>query len=112
MSDTLPSEQQSKAKPVLMMAAVIGALQVVLGGAALADFVSDEVIGIVQLVIAAIAIGYGIYTQGVVTPWQDVVAKATPSGMVVAGPASSSATGSEVTVVPPSGGAVPPPVPQ
>jgi hypothetical protein len=112
MSDNtaLQPEARSSKSPVLIMAAVIGGLQVLLGGAALADFVDVEVIGLANLVLAAVTTGFGIFTKGQVTPWVDVVAKATSGGLVVAGPAAREVTGREVVVVSAGdGGVVAPP---
>lgn len=105
----LPSEAGSKTNPVLIMAGIIAGLQVILGGSALADFVDPKIIGLCTLVLAGITVACGIITRGQVTPWVDVVAKATPAGNIVAGPAANQMTGTEVTVHGPDGGQVAPP---
>jgi hypothetical protein len=91
------------------MAGIIAGLQVILGGSALADFIDPKLIGLFTLILAAITVTYGVITRGQVTPWVDVVAKATSAGNVVAGPAANQMTGTSVTVHGPDGGVVAPP---
>lgn len=106
-----PQVPASKSKPVLIMAAVLAGLQVLAGGAALADFIGPTAFGLFVLVLAAVQVGWGVFVTGQVTPWVDVVAKALPSGSVVAGPAARVDTGTRVEVVDVATGqvAAPPP---
>lgn len=94
----IPASEVSKPNPVLIMAAIIAALQVILGGSALADFIDPKLIGLFNLILAAVTVGYGVVTRGQVTPWVDVAAKATPNGGIVAGPAANQTTGTPVVI--------------
>lgn len=94
----LPPEQVSKGNPVLIMSSVLAAYQAFVGGLGVLEVLDPKIVGVLVLGGAAAGIGWGTYTKGVVTPWQDVVAKATPRGQVVAGPAAHQDTGVPVVV--------------
>lgn len=89
--------QASKSKPVLVTFSILAGAQVLTGGAALADAIPKNVVGLLVLTTAAVQAGMTFYVQGQVTPWADVVSKVTPEGDVIAGPAADQATG---TIVP------------
>ena len=78
----------SKARPVLVVAAVLAALQILTAGAAFADFVGKDVTALIILGIAAIQGGMGFYTQSKTVPYEDAAAYVNSDGAVVAGPAS------------------------
>lgn len=105
MSDSVQPADVSKPNPVLIMAAVIGAANVIVAGLVGLDMIDDTWLAILNLVVAALTVAYGMVTRGQVAPWADVAAKASPNGGLVAGPAASQATGSpvvvETTAVPP-----------
>jgi hypothetical protein len=109
MSDTVQPADVSKPNPVLIMAAVIGAINVVVAGLVQLDVIDDTWLAILNLIVAAITVAYGIITRGQVAPWADVAAKASPNGGLVAGPASTVPTGTPVMV---SDSAVPPSPPE
>lgn len=97
-NDNLPADQVSQSKPVRTMTAVLAAYTFIVGGLATLDVLPVKWIGVLGLLGGAITLGYGTYTGTQTTPWSAVVAKATSSGLVVAGPAADTATGKEVTV--------------
>ena len=103
MSETSPrlrSSQESESKPVRLLWSIAGGAAVLAGG--LPTLTPDKydwiggAIGLAGLVIAG---ALGRWTQNQVTPWEDVAAKTTPSGKVIAGPAASQPTGATVAVV-------------
>jgi len=67
----------STPKPVLIMNSVLAGAGVLLGGAGLAEFVDVKWIGLGNLLLAAIALGWAKYTEGQVTP-NVAVAVSTP----------------------------------
>jgi hypothetical protein len=83
-------------RPVVITMSTLAGLQVLAAGSALADVVSADVAALFALMVAAAQAGVGVYVQSLVTPWQDVIAKVTPDGIAVAGPAHSAPTGSSV----------------
>jgi hypothetical protein len=90
----------SSSRPVLIMNSVLAGASVLVGGAAFAEVVPRPVVGICALVVASVTVGWGVYTQARVTPWQDVAARTsgvTP-GEFIAGPASPVKTGAVVEV--------------
>jgi hypothetical protein len=111
MSNELAPEQVSKSNPVLIMTCVLAAYQTFVGGLGTLEVLPDKAVGVLVLGGAAAALGWGMYTKGIVTPWEDVVAKATPQGQVIAGPAAQQETGLPVVVTDASSGEVvaPPP---
>jgi hypothetical protein len=106
MSDNVQPADVSKPNPVLIMAAVIAAANVIVAGLAGLDIVSDQALAIFNVVVAALTVAYGMLTRGKVAPWADVAAKATPSGGLVAGPAANQVTGTPVVVETTTPGAV------
>lgn len=86
----------SKPGPVLLWMSILAALQVLTGGAALAEVIGAQVAGLAVLTVAALQTGIQFYVRGQVTPWQDVIAKVGPDGTPVAGPAHSAPTGTAV----------------
>lgn len=71
------------------MNSVLGALGVLLGGSALADFLPVKVVGLAALILAAVQVGWGIYVQGQVVPLPLVAAHVdTGTGATIAGPAA------------------------
>lgn len=85
-----------KPSPVLLWMSILAALQVLTGGAALAEVIGTQVAGLAVLTVAAMQTGVQFYVRGQVTPWETVVSKTTGDGRVVAGPAHTAPTGSEV----------------
>lgn len=76
-------------RPVLIMNSVLAGLTFIGGGAALADVIPAVPLGIGLLVLGGIQIGWGVYTQGQVTPQTLVAARVdTGTGAIVAGPAA------------------------
>lgn len=96
-SDLAPS-QVSTPNPVLIMAAVLTTYQAFVGGLAALEVLDPKLVGVLVLAGAAVGLGWGVYTRGQVTPWSVVVAKATPQGNVIAGPAAMQDTGASVVV--------------
>jgi hypothetical protein len=86
----------SRPSPVLLWMSILAALQVLSAGSALADVIPYKVAALLALTVAAAQAGVQFYVRGQVTPWQDVIAKLTPSGTPVAGPAHSAPTGTPV----------------
>jgi hypothetical protein len=89
----------SKSKPVRLLAAVAAGTTVLAGGLpALTPDRFDWIgaaVGLTGLVITA---GLAVYTEGQVTPYEDVAAKRAQDGQLVAGPASIVTTGAAVDV--------------
>jgi hypothetical protein len=109
MSDTVQPADVSKPNPVLIMAAILAAANVIVAGLVQLDMIDEGWLAILNLVVAALTVAYGVVTRGQVAPWADVAAKASPNGGLVAGPASNVATGTPVLV---SDTAVPPGPPE
>jgi hypothetical protein len=91
----------SKSKPVRLLAAAAAGTAVLAGGLpALTPDRFDWIgaaAGLVGLIVTA---GLVVYTEGQVTPWEDVAAKRAQDGGLVAGPATSITTGAAVEVTP------------
>lgn len=100
MSNQIPERMVSESKPVRALAYVAAASVVLAGG--LPPLTPDQfdwigpAVGLVGLVATALL---AVRTEGRVTPWEDVAAKRTPSGAIVAGPAATQPTGSSAAVV-------------
>lgn len=100
--DPMPSANQpllelqqsavSKSKPVEVLGWIASASTAVVGALALIDGVPSWVVGVVAAIgiVATKLLAYATTKQ--VTPWEDVVSKATPDGRVVAGPAANEVT--------------------
>lgn len=82
----------SKSKPVEVLGWIASASTAVVGALALIDGVPSWVVGVVAAIgiVATKLLAYATTKQ--VTPWEDVVSKATPDGRVVAGPAANEVT--------------------
>lgn len=85
-----------RTSPVLLWMSVLAALQVLSAGSALADVIPYKVAALFALTVAAAQAGVQFYVRGQVTPWQDVIAKVTPDGVAIAGPAHTAPTGTQV----------------
>lgn len=86
------------------MTSSLAGASVFVSGTAFIDVVPRWVSGLAALTVAALTVGWGVYTQGVVTPYADVAAvrpPGAPEGTLRAGPAApTSAEGDPVAVVP------------
>jgi hypothetical protein len=74
------------------MASVLAGANVFVAGTAFIDTVPPWVSGLASLLVATITVGWGVYVNGVVTPFAAVAARVLPSGKLVAGPAAPGAT--------------------
>lgn len=100
----------SESKPVRVLAAIAAGASAAAGGLPLIPGVPTWVGAAVGLLGVVLAVAVGKYTEGQVTPTENVAAQVLPSGKVVAGDGSQDIpTGSPVTVEPstPGGYAVP-----
>lgn len=95
---TTPSKQSH-----LIVAAVLAALQIVNGGAALGDVIGPKWFGLLALIVAAFQAGWSTYVQGQTTS-NDAVAAVKVGDTIVAGPSAKAADGSTVEVVPAAAG--------
>lgn len=88
----LPPTMVSKSKPVEILGWVSAGATALTGALALIDGVPTWVVAVVAAVgvVATKLLSYATTKQ--VTPWEDVVAKATNDGRVVAGPAANQVT--------------------
>lgn len=60
-----------KREPVVVVMSVLAGLQVLAGGAALADLIGAQWAGIFVLAVAALQVGMSFYVRGQVTPVED-----------------------------------------
>lgn len=91
----------SPSRPVRVLAAVTGSAAVIAGGLPLLTPDRFDWIGAaIGLAGAAIAAAVTKYTEGRVTPVENVEVRKLPSGMLVAGEGSDIRTGAPVTVTP------------
>jgi hypothetical protein len=90
---------RSETRPVLIMSSVLAGAGVFVSGTAFIDSVPRWVAGLAALVVSAVAVGWGRYTEGQVVPYEAVAARELPSGTVVAGPAAEQKTGAQVAVI-------------
>lgn len=89
-----------KPQPVLVVMSILVTADVILGGAALSDYLSPQLIGLMLLIVAGLKVGIAFYLRGQVVPVQDVAAFV-PSdnrSMLVAGPAAAVPNDAEVRV--------------
>lgn len=86
-----PESGSSRPRPVLIMTSTLAGASVFVSGTAFIDVVPRWVSGLAGLTVAALTVGWGVYTQGVVTPNDAVAARRTPQGTLVAGPAATTA---------------------
>jgi len=63
-----------RSKPIVILQSVLAGVTALLGGAALADFVDVRVIGLANLVMAAVTVGLGVYLSGSNVPAPTVLA--------------------------------------
>jgi hypothetical protein len=82
----------SQPKPVVVVFSILAGAQVILGGAALGEVVPAKWIGLAALVVAGVQVGMTFYVQGKVTPYENVAARVTPDGSLIAGPAAPGVT--------------------
>lgn len=67
-------------RPVLIMNGVLAGLGVILAGAALADYLSVQLVGLLLLIHSGVAVAWGVITQQGVTPNDKVLVElAAPS---------------------------------
>lgn len=100
MSDTIPARMESESRPVRLLGAVAAVAVAAPSALAVIPGVPGWIAATVGAIGLLLTIGLAKYTGDSVTPWVDVVAKQTPSGKVVSGPADSThPTGATVTVV-------------
>lgn len=99
MSSQLTSAQISASKPVLFLALIASGGSVATGVLAAVPEVPRWVLIVLALSTALGTTWGGILTGKRTVPWEDVAAKLTPAGRVIAGPAADQPTGARVTVV-------------
>lgn len=75
-------------EPLLIWSSTLVGLQVLTGGAALADVIGPKLAGLFVLIVAACQAGTQFYVRGQLTPTTDVIAQRNAAGVVVAGPAA------------------------
>jgi hypothetical protein len=76
-----------RSTPILVVASILAAADIILSGAALTAYVDVQLIGLLNLVLAGIAAGFGVYLSGRHAPTQNV-AVLMSGDVAVAGPAS------------------------
>lgn len=92
MSRFLPAPAgTSTSRPVLIMTSTLAGASVFVSGTAFIDVVPRWVSGLAALTVAAVTVGWGVYTQGLVTPTASVAYRRAPSGAFVPGPAAPTA---------------------
>lgn len=93
----------------ILVGAVLAALQILNGGAALGDVIGAKAFGLFALIVAAFQAGWQFYTSATSIPTSAVAAvQDTKTGELVAGPAAVEANGTIVSLapsVPSTGGA-------
>lgn len=89
-----------KPQPVLIVMSILVAADVILGGAAISDYLSSELVGLLLLIVAGIKVGIAFYLRGQVVPVQDVAAFVPDHNraLLVAGPAAPVPNDTEVKV--------------
>lgn len=88
-----------KSRPVITVMSILAGLQVLTGGAALADVIGVKAAGLAILAVAAAQVGMQFYVQNEVVPVEDTAAYRTAQGDLVAGPAATQPDGTDVAVV-------------
>lgn len=96
----LPARMVSESKPVRMLAAMAATAVAAPSALAVIPGVPGWVAAAVGAFGLLLTVGLAKFTEDSVTPWKDVVSKLTPSGAVVAGPASLQPTGTAVVETP------------
>ena len=89
-----------KREVLLVWTSILVALQILTAGAALGDFIGEDVAGLCILIVAALQGGTVFYVRGQVTPNANVAARLTSDGHIVAGDAASYPNESEVLLSP------------
>lgn len=90
----------------ILVGAVLAALQILNGGAALGDVIGAKAFGLFALVVAAFQAGWQFYTSATSIPTSAVAAVVdSKTGTVVAGPAADQPNGTAVAVDTPAAGA-------
>ncbi len=79
---------ERKARPVLLVATVLFALQALTATSAFTDVVTKDVASLIVAIIAVGQLALGFYTQSKVVPMEDTGAYVNTDGEMVAGPAS------------------------
>lgn len=97
--DQLRTWQASESKPVRVLGATAAALLAVVSGLALIPGVPGYVPAAVGVAGLGLTVFVSSLTENKTVPWQDTVAKVTPAGKVIAGPAAAQPTGTTVTVL-------------
>ena len=83
-----------RSRPIVILQSILAGVTALLGGAALGNFVDVQIVGLANLVVAAVTVGLGVYLSVSNVPAQTVLATQEYSGGdVVAGPASTVTTG-------------------
>lgn len=88
----------SKSKPVRLLLALAAAAVAAPSALAVIPGVPGWVAAAVGAFGLLLTIALAKFTEDSVTPWEDVAAKVTPTGRVVAGPAAIQPTGTAVVV--------------
>jgi hypothetical protein len=91
-NNSIPAQQHSRSKPVRILSSIAAVCVAAVG---VLGTMSSQGVQVPTWLMAGVGavgillpIAIGEYTKGQVTPWEDVVEKVTPSGQVIAGPAS------------------------
>ena len=87
-------------KILLGWSSVLVGLQILTGGAALADYLGTEAAGLAILIVAALQGATQFFINGVLTPSASVAAYVNANGDTLAGPAAPMPDGKPVTVHP------------
>ena len=84
-----PAPTRSTSRPVLIMTSTLAGASVFVSGTAFIDVVPRWVSGLAALSVAAVTVGWGMYTQGLVTPNDAVAYRRLPGGALVPGEAAT-----------------------
>lgn len=99
MSDPIRSSQVSEPKPVRVLASAGAALLAVVSGLSVIPGIPAWVPPTVGVLGLGLTAYMGRYTEARTTPWENVAAKTTPTGKVIAGPAATQPTGTTVAMI-------------
>jgi hypothetical protein len=92
MEPELDPMDHSMSSPVVIFGWIAASCTALVGALALVPGVPPVVPAVVAAIGFVATSLLGFATKAKVTPWKDVVAKVTPSGRTVAGPAANAAT--------------------
>lgn len=96
-----PNTFGSTSRTHIIVGSILAALQILNGGAALADFIGPTAFGLFALCVAAFQGGWQFYTAATSVPNGNVAAALdNKTGELVAGPASETPNNVQVEVVP------------